>query len=279
MAKDRASNDEQIEFWNGPTAQSWVASQERMDRLLEALSNKALQRAAPRSGEKVLDIGCGCGDTSLAMADLGAVVTGVDISEPMLAHARSRSAGRAGVEFISADASTYSFGSDYDLAFSRFGVMFFADPYQAFSNIRDGLKADGRLCFICWQSPRNNPWLSVPGGAAQPFLPEPAATPDPRAPGPFAFADPTYVEDILARAGFRNVAIEPCSADMCLGGDVDEAVQFLLRNGPMSRVLAELDEQARNRALQAVRETLAPYAASAGVVLSGACWIASAENG
>jgi SAM-dependent methyltransferase len=197
----------------------------------------------------------------------------------MLAHARARSTGNDRLEFITADASSYPFDTRYDLAFSRFGVMFFADPYRAFTHIRSALDDQGRLTFICWQSPRDNPWLSVPGGAAQPFLPQPETAPDPRAPGPFAFADPDYVQDILSRAGFANVAIEPCTADMRLGGDVEEAVAFLLRNGPMSRVLAELEEAARNKALDADRETMTPYATGAGIVLSGACWIASAEHG
>lgn len=279
MTADQSSNREQVEFWNGPTAESWVASQERMDQLLVTLSDQAIQRAAPQPGEKVLDIGCGCGSTSLTMAERGARVTGVDISEPMLANARARSAGNEMLEFISADASSYPFSTRYDLAFSRFGVMFFADPRQAFAHIHSALQDQGRLCFICWQSPRDNPWLSVPGGAAQPFLPEPETPPDPRAPGPFAFADPEYVQNILDQAGFTNIAIEPCTADMRLGGDVEEAVAFLLRNGPMSRVLAELDEDARNKALDAVRETLGPYETEAGIVMSGACWIASANHG
>ncbi len=279
MTSHQSSNEEQVEFWNGPTAESWVASQERMDQLLVTLSEQAIQRAAPQPGERVLDIGCGCGSTSLTMAGQGARVTGVDISEPMLANARARSAGNEMLEFILADASSHPFDTRFDLAFSRFGVMFFADPHQAFAHIRSAIQDQGRLCFICWQSPKDNPWLSVPGGAAQPFLPEPEAQPDPRAPGPFAFADPAYVQEILDQAGFTSIAIEPCSADMRLGSDVEEAVAFLLRNGPMSRVLAEVDEDLRNKALDAVRETLAPLATAEGIMLSGACWIASANQG
>ena len=279
MTAEQSRNREQIEFWNGPAAESWVASQERMDQLLAELSHRAIARAAPQPGETVLDIGCGCGGTSLTMAEHGARVTGVDISEPMLAHARARSAGNELLEFIAADASSYPFGARYNLEFSRFGVMFFANPQQAFAHIHSALQDHGRLCFICWQSPGDNPWLSVPGGAAQPFLPQPESPPDAKAPGPFAFADPEYVQDILGQAGFINIAIEPCTADMRLGGDVEEAVAFLLRNGPMSRVLAELDEDTRNKALDAVRETMAPYATDAGIVLSGACWIASANRG
>jgi SAM-dependent methyltransferase len=279
MSVSPTENQEQIDFWNGPTAQAWVESQARMERLLAELSARALNRAAPRSGEQVLDIGCGCGDTTLAMAELGARVTGVDVSVPMLELARKRSASRDDVIFIEADASSHAFDRPYDLAFSRFGVMFFADPYQAFAHIRTALTPQGRLCFICWQSPRDNPWLSVPGAAAQPFLPEPEAPPDPRAPGPFAFADPDYVNDILGRAGFAHIEIEPCTTEMDLGRDVDEALHFLMRNGPMSRVLAELDEDTRTRALAAVRLELSPHAGERGVALGGACWIVRAERG
>lgn len=279
MSASPTDNQAQIEFWNGPTARAWVESQQRMDQLLAALSARALGRAAPRSGEQVLDIGCGCGDTSLAIADLGAHVTGVDVSAPMLALARQRGAARDDVIFIEADASSHPFERAFDLAFSRFGVMFFADPYRAFAHIRSALAPEGRLCFICWQSPRDNPWLSVPGAAAQPFLPEPETAPDPRAPGPFAFADPDYVNDILERAGFSTIEVEPCSAEMALGGSLDEALEFLVRNGPMSRILADLDEETRARALAAVRSELTPHAGERGVVLGGACWIVSARRG
>ena len=278
MDQRQTGNEDQIEFWNGPTAEAWVASQERMERLLAALSGQAIDRAAPARGERVLDIGCGCGDTSMAMADLGTHVTGVDVSTPMLDLARRRSAGRADVTFIEADASCHPFDESYDLAFSRFGVMFFADPYRAFAHIRPALRPGGRLCFICWQTPSDNPWLSVPAAAAQPFLPQPDAPADPRAPGPFAFADPAYVEDILGQAGFSAIAVEPCTAEMTLGGDVDEAVQFLMRNGPMSRVLAELDDATRDLALASVRTNLAPYSGPKGVVLGGACWVVSADR-
>ena len=155
-------NSEQIEFWNGSTATSWVAAEERMDALLAPLSQHVIACASVQPGEAVLDIGCGCGPTSLAMAAAGARVVGIDVSAPMLARARENGRGNARVEFIEADASSHPFKPEFDLLFSRFGVMFFADPAAAFTNLRDALKPSGRLCFICWQAVAENPWLAAP---------------------------------------------------------------------------------------------------------------------
>ncbi|NIP13202.1 MAG: methyltransferase domain-containing protein [Pseudomonadales bacterium] len=273
----RNDNADQIEFWNGPTASNWVAAEERMNELLAPITAAVLEAAAVKPNETVLDVGCGCGATSRTMADAGATVLGIDISEPMLARARERAESES-LTFIEADAQSHPFDTAFDLLFSRFGVMFFADPVAAFANLRAALKADGRLCFVCWRAPAENPWLGVGMAAAQPFLP-PAETPDPRAPGPFAFADPDYLNQVLNDAGFEDVAITPHDPQMRLGADLAEAMEFVTRVGPLSNALKELEPDQREAALAAVRKALTPFAGPSSVLLGGACWIATGQRG
>ncbi len=272
------ANAAQIEFWNGEAANAWVENQAQLDRLLAPLSAAIIARAAVRNSEHVLDVGCGCGQTSLEIAQAGARVTGIDISAAMLDSARARVAGLNGSDFVLADAATQAFSEPFDLVFSRFGVMFFADPVAAFANLRRALKPTGRLAFLCWQGVKFNPWMAVPMAAARPHLPEGEAPPDPRAPGPFAFADAEYVRTVMQQAGFQNVAIEGAQAQLALGSDVDEAVNFVGRVGPLSRPLAQVDAQVRKRAMTAVRETLARHAEGGVVRLGASCWIVTATR-
>ena len=170
------------------------------------------------SGKTVLDIGCGCGHTSLSLAHrVGAqgAITGIDTSAPMLSLARTPAEHRAepgaAIEFVEADAQTHAIQRDsFDAVFSRFGVMFFEDPVAAFSNIRTALRPNGRLGFCCWQPRAVNPFMTVPAQAALELLPPPPEMP-PRAPGPFAFAEPDYIHSILSRSGFSDISITPLS--------------------------------------------------------------------
>ncbi len=216
-------NAQQIEYWNEVSGARWVEMNDVIDAQISALGEAAMALAAVVPGERVLDIGCGCGQTSLQLAervgDAGQVV-GLDISAVMLARARERAeaSGQTNTSFRNADAQTESFAGDFDVLFSRFGVMFFASPEAAFANLRSALRPGGRLTCLTWQSLGLNPWMQVPLAAAAKHLPPAGPPPDPTAPGPFAFADATRVEGLLAAAGFEAVAHESLERELLVGG-------------------------------------------------------------
>jgi SAM-dependent methyltransferase len=204
-------------------------------------------------------------------------VIGLDLSAPMLAVARARSeSAKAGhVEFRQADAQVADLGKGvFDAAFSRFGVMFFADPPAAFANIRGWLKPHGRLAFVCWRSPAENPFMVGPMMAAAPLLP-PMPPPDPLAPGPFAFADPNRVRSILGDAGWSNIAIESFETPMG-GADVERSLALALRIGPLGSALREHPDCAP-KVEESVRAFLADHATAGRVLLPAAVWIVSAR--
>lgn len=272
------SNEAQKDFWNGPAGDVWVEAQEIMDRMLSPMSDIAISVASPKAGERVIDVGCGCGGTTLALAASGASVWGVDLSEPMVTRAKERSLEADNIAYSVKDAATATYDADHHLIFSRFGVMFFDDPIAAFSNLRTSLVTGGRLVFVCWQSPRDNLFMSVAGRAAQPFMPPPEQPQDPRAPGPFAFADPDWIQEILSTAGFSDIQITPQTPNMSVGKTVDEAMYFQARVGPLARALSELDEATQEQAKQAVREALTEYETEEGVILPAAGWLVQAVN-
>ncbi len=239
-------NAQQIEYWNQQSASKWVALESLLDQQLGPLGLATLERAKPAAGERVLDIGCGCGQSSLQIAERvapGGSVLGVDVATAMLERARER-AGELGlthVRFENADAQTFAFEPDsFDLAFSRFGVMFFADPVAAFANLRTALSPDGRLSFLCWQELGRNPWMRVPLMAAAQHVPLPEP-PAPGAPGPFSLADSAGLHEILEAAGWHSVACEPLEGVLSLGGrlDLERAVDFALRIGPVGAAVRE----------------------------------------
>ena len=270
MAQD---NTDQANYWNDRAGNTWAELQDRLDTLLKPLSDAGLRAANAQHGERVLDVGCGCGDTSIALAARGAIVHGVDISGPMIERARARSGE---VEFILADAANFAAAQPYDLIFSRFGVMFFSDPTDAFANLHNLLNAGGRLVFVCWQPPTENPWMSVTGRAVAPFLPVTQPPPDPRDPGPFAFADADYVRTILIESGFNNIQLDSFTATLQVGTNAEDALKLQTRVGPAARVMAELEDSARTEALDAARGALAAHQSASGVQLGAAIWIVSA---
>ncbi|HJL61006.1 MAG TPA: class I SAM-dependent methyltransferase [Pseudomonadales bacterium] len=273
-------NADQIEFWNGDAGESWARNQQVVDAMMTPLSSAAVSGSGAGSEDRILDIGCGCGSTTINLAELGARVTGIDVSGPMLAIARQRAEVlKLDTDFILADALTYSFDSEYSLLFSRFGVMFFADPIAAFRNLAGGLNQNGRLCFLCWRPARENTWISVPMAATSTHLP-PSEPPDPRAPGPFAFADKDYIKEILDSAGYKGIEINPVDETLTIGDsdDIDQALLFYERIGPLSRVIAELQESVRATVRDAVREAVAPHMTENGLSLDGACWLVHATR-
>lgn len=275
-----SANTDQIAYWNAAAGQTWVALNDELDRQLAPLGEAAISILAPTSGERILDIGCGCGQTTLALADrvgAGGAIVGVDISAPMLAVARRR-AGKAAAQqasFLEADAQTYPFETaHFDAAFSRFGVMFFADPPAAFGNLRKALKPGGRLAFVCWRGAAENRWMTVPLAAVAGQFPPPAP-PEPGAPGPFAFADPERVRTILSQAGFSEIQIRP--HDAMIGNDFEAAVTTALRIGPLGALLRD-NPQAGPGVVEAVRQALAAHTVDGRVALASAAWMVSARN-
>jgi SAM-dependent methyltransferase len=268
----------QEEYWNGQAAERWISGRERMDRSLESISNAVIERAAPRAGERVLDVGCGCGTTSLVIAGRvapGGSVVGVDISAPMIEEARGR-AGGAAVTFEVADAAERRFAPDFDLLFSRFGVMFFAEPAAAFGNLRTALASGGRMVFVCWRALRDNPWAFAPLTAARDLLP-PMEPPDPNAPGPFAFADSDRLRGILNEAGFRDVAIDAHDDRMYTGASVEEATDHAMMVGPLSRLIAGVPDDLRAAIRPRVAEVVARFATAAGVAAPANVWLVTAR--
>lgn len=282
MTVESGANADQIAYWNNTAGETWAALQDRLDRQIEPLGLRAMDAGAPKAGERVLDIGCGCGQTSLELAQRVAPagqVLGVDISEPMLEVARRRGgeAGAANVSFLAADAQTQAFPpGGFDLAFSRFGVMFFDDPATAFGNIAAALAPGGRLAFVCWRPMLENPWMSVPMFSALPLLPPMPPPADPTAPGPFAFADPERLRGILARAGFVDIDIQ--AHDQPIGGnDLEQTVAMSLRVGPLGAVLRE-NPELKDGVVGAIRQALTQYVTPQGVMLASATWIVTAKR-
>jgi SAM-dependent methyltransferase len=245
-----------------------------------------MDRAGVAAGEVVLDVGCGCGATALELAErVGPAgrVLGLDLSGPMLERARSRAraAGAANLRFEQADAQTADLPAGaHDLVFSRFGVMFFADPPAAFANLRRALRPGGRVSFVCWQRLADNAWMLVPLGALARHVALPPPPP-PGAPGPFGFADAERVRAILAAAGFADVACDDVRQPLALGGgELDDAVEFALELGPTSAVLREAGAgpELRAKVAASMREALAPHVAGGRLSLASAAWRFHARN-
>jgi SAM-dependent methyltransferase len=279
-----ADNSEQIAEWNGALGQRWAAMQQEINRVVVQFGDAALKVAAPQPGERVIDIGCGCGDTSIEIARIvGAAgsVLGIDVSQPMLEVARSRGAPAtcAQIAFRDGDASEAELPANIDLLFSRFGVMFFSQPAPAFRHLRKSLRTGGRCVFVCWRTPRDNPWAMTPLSAARTALGVTPAAADPNAPGPFAFADEERLRAILSAAGFGAIDVQRFDAAILLGATPRSAAERVIQIGPVARLVRESGVEHLPIILDAVEQTLAPLAAPDGrVSLNGSTWIVSATN-
>ncbi len=275
-------NAEQIRAWNEVVGPQWVALDKPLAAQLRPIGLRAIERLAPRSGEHVLDVGCGGGETTAEIGRRvgpGGRVLGVDISEPLAEHARQLAEGLGQVEIRVTDAQITPFEvNEFDALFSRFGVMFFADPEAAFSNLRRALRPGGRMAFVCWRPLQENPLMAIPAMATSKHVP--MKRPEPNAPGPFAFADADRVRGILERAGFVQVKHEQIDQPMHVAGNesLDGAVAMLMRMGPAGAALreakagAELLETVR----LSIREAIAPFERPDGIVMPSATWLVTA---
>lgn len=276
---DTAANADQTAYWNNDAGTTWAELQDLLDVQLEPLGRRVLDALSPQPGEWVLDVGCGSGQTTLALGGrvgpAGRAV-GVDISRPMLEVARRRGEVAPQVAFHEADAQTFAFEpATFDAIHSRFGVMFFEDPTAAFANLRGALKPGGRLAFVCWRTPAENPIMALPMAAAANLLPPPEP-PTPGAPGPFAFADAGRVRTVLSDAGFADISVEP--QDMAAGGNsLDDTVRMALRVGPLGRQLRE-HPQAEGPVIEAIHRALSQHLIDGRVFLGSATWIVTATN-
>jgi SAM-dependent methyltransferase len=281
MTPAQAWNDDQRALWNGPDAEYWVREQERMDRTLAPVTGPLLSFATPVAGSTVVDVGCGCGTTTIELARaVGAAgrVIGVDVSEGMLGLAKERLRGFGNVTCLLGDAAELPLQDiGAELIVSRFGVMFFGDPVAAFANLRTALVPGGRLRFACWRPVGENPWLQIPLHAVYEHVPR-MPKPEPEEPGPFSFGDTARVERILKGAGFGDVSFTPLDVqiDLAPAGTLEDAAAQASSVGPAKRALKEQPDEVRAAAVESVRRALAPYVSPAGVKLAGAVWLVAA---
>jgi len=283
MTPAQQFNEAQRQRWNGIDGEFWVRQQDRLDRTLAPVTGPLLAFAAPRSGSTVIDVGCGCGATTIELARTvrpSGRVIGLDISEPMLSLATTRLREFPNATTMLGDAADLPLSDlNAELIVSRFGVMFFGDPVAAFANLRTGLAPGGRVRFACWRPISENPWLQIPLHAVYEHAPR-LPKPEPEEPGPFAFADTDRVTRILTSAGFTAPSFTPLDIqlDIAAGGTLDDAVMQSSEMGPAKRALADQPDDIRVAALDSVRRALAPYASPSGVTLPAAIWLVAATS-
>lgn len=283
MTPAQAFNEDQRTRWNGIDGEYWVRQQEQLDQTLAPVTGPLLAFAEPQAASTVLDVGCGCGATTIELARAvgpSGRVIGVDISEPMLARAKERLSAFANTSCLIGDAADLPLQNfSAELIFSRFGVMFFGDPIVAFANLRTGLVSGGRLRFACWRSIHENPWLQVPLHAVYEHVPR-LPKPDPEEPGPFSFADRARVTRLLTGAGFTPPSFTPLDIqlDLAAGGTVEDAALHSVGMGPCKRALADQSEDVRAAAIESIRRALSPYATAASVKLPAALWLVAADR-
>jgi SAM-dependent methyltransferase len=285
MPETQLANAQQIEYWNAVSGPKWVVLADQIDAQIAPIGLDVMETASLQAGEQVLDVGCGCGLTTLELARrVGPEgrVLGVDISKPMLAEAERRAKGSPGapIRFQSGDAQTFPFEENrFDLVFSRFGVMFFEDPPAAFANLRRALRPGGRLAFACWQELGKNPWMVLPAAAAAKHLTLPTPA-DPHAPGPFAFADAARVRGILERGGFEGISIEPIERTMAIGAGLplEAILDFLVQMGPAGAALREAREDVVAAVRESIREAVTPYFDGTALRMDAAAWQVTARR-
>jgi len=277
------NHEAQRAYWDGAGGDKWIRRSADVDINVAPAQMAGIEAADIRTGARVLDIGCGCGTSTLAIAERvgpSGRVLGVDISQAMIVEAKRASRGSRNVEFRLADASRDDFSeARFDRMFSRFGVMFFGDPVAAFAHLRGALAPDGRLVFVCWRPVVENPWMYLPFNAVCKHAPRPPR-PGPEDPGPFSFAAPERVTRILNAAGFAEPQFAKFDWDMdlALGGGLEAAVESAATIGPAGAALTDQPEEVRAAAYEQLRRELAPYEKGGRVPLAAAVWIVSATG-
>ena len=277
-------NAKQKDFWSGKGGDYWVEKQSEMDIMLNPLGEKALAKLDLKSNSDVLDIGCGCGATTLEIAKKVSegTVTGLDISVPMLDKAESEASiqGIANVDFRVVDVQVDQLASEkYDYVYSRFGVMFFDDPYEAFKNIFSSIKEGGELSFVCWQDPSLNPWQSLSVQVIRGYLDMPS--PPPRSPGPFAFHEKDYVKEILEKSGFSNISFDDNQEDITMfsGKSLQEASEdYLAINPVVTEMLKDSPDDLKAEIVESLKEAFSEFHKGDGLVFPSATWVVSADK-
>jgi len=283
VANPELSNADQLAFWNGQGGRTWVARQAHTDITLAPVMAALLAHAAPRAGERVLDVGCGCGASTLdfarAVGPAGRVAA-LDISGPMLAEGKARAdaAGIANVDWRQEDAATAALEA-FDLLVSAFGAMFFGDAVAAFAHMRSAAGPGARMALLCWRPLAENPWMEVPMRAVAPHVP-PRPKADPEAPGMFAFADPGRVSRILTAAGWAPPRLDKLdiALDIAAGRGLEEAVVQSTQIGAVNSWLRGQPEEVVSAAVASLRAALAPHQDGASVSLPGAMWLVSSAS-
>ena len=274
-------NRQQREYWDGEGGLHWVAEADQYDTLNRRFGERILSALELHESERALEVGCGNGALAIEAAARVAptgTVSGVDLSGPMLGLARDR-ADQRGVENVSfeqSDAQSHPLPDQFfDAVFSRFGVMFFADPVAAFRNIARATKARGQLVFACWQDITKNDWLMVPAGAALAHVPFPELG-EPGAPGPFSLAEPERIKEVLGGAGWNSVTLEDLEEPMQLGASLDDALRFMRGTELATTLMAGVDPSVAATAWDAITKALEAHAGPEGVVLDGRAWLVRA---
>lgn len=284
MADVATENREAQEAWDGVLFDRFVQFRDVMLPALAGHGEVAVLHHPPRGGDRVVDIGCGFGDESSRLAGLvgptGSVL-GVDIA-PRFVEAATRDFGRANVHFEAHDVETTTFAETFDYAFSRFGIMFFANPVAALRNVERALVPGGRFVAVVWRRREDNPWVYVAELTVKPFVPVVEETEEPRCgPGPFFLADADTTSTIFRNAGFREISFLRCDRPLRLGRDLEEAVAANLALGPAAeavRLAGDAASEIRPELEERLREALRPYASADGVVLDSSTWVISASS-